>query len=98
MTTNPNTSYGELLNSKVFVMIVLHLVLYETAVVLGALVLFAEAPSPWLLLRIAALLVIIMPLGYIGRLWRAKNLSMVHDSIEVKEKMRTAYYCWWFIG
>ena len=97
-TTNPKTSYEELLNLKVFMMIALHLVLYEIAVVVGSLVLFAEIPSPWMLLRIAALLVIIMPLGYIGRLWRAKQLSLTNDVIEVKEKMRTAYYRWYFVG
>lgn len=98
MTTNPNTSYADLLHVKVFMMIFLHIVAYEIAVVAVSLVIFAELPSPWLLLRVAAFLLIIMPLGYIGRLMRAKHLVMVHDIVEVKERIRTAYYCWYFIG
>ena len=98
MTTNPNTNYAELLHHRVFMMIVLHVVAYEFAVLLGALVVFAEPPSPWLLLRIAAFLLIIMPLGYVARLARAKHILLNHDIIEVKDRIRTAYYCWWFIG
>jgi len=97
-TTNPNTRYAQLLHKMVFVTIALHVIAYEIAVVLASIVIFAELPSPLLLLRIALFLLIIMPLGYIGRLMRAKYMAETQDIMQVKEQMRAAYVCWYFVG
>ena len=97
-TTDPNTGYSDLLHGMVIVSIIAHTVAYSMAAILFYFIIYGDMVSSMFILRFSVFLLISMPAGYIGRLARAKRLNKIHDIEETKQIMRTAYFCWYFLG
>ena len=97
-TTNPEHSYAVLLSFSVLLSIILHTLLYLFGLWVIHWVLFGELATVELIARVGGFLLVIMPLGYIGRLQRAKRLYAHHSMERVREIMDHSYICWYFIG
>lgn len=90
-STDPDTKYIELLSPVVGASILLHASAYTIIVSL-----LIPRISSWMVLRS---LCVIMALGYIMRLYRAKAFREVYLSkTTVKELMDKAYVVWYFLG
>ena len=97
-TTDPDTGYTELLHPMVFISIIVHSIAYSLTAMLFYFIIYGDLVSWMFIVRFAVFLLVTMPAGYIGRLARAKRLRKIHDIKETKELMRTAYFCWYFLG
>ena len=105
-TINPESNYLRLLSLDVFICIVIHVILY----------LFTLCVIIWLLnlkidkniyYRLFIFLIIIMPLGYLGRLCRSKSIynhlinigKTQEESIrETINLMEIGYFRFYFLG
>ena len=103
-TTNPEASYSSLFSTDVLLSILFHSVAY-VLIINGILLLFDKKVIAFEVLFL--ILVIIMILGYIGRLYRAKTIlnefvEMGYTKEESIEKtsdfMRTGYFTYYFLG
>lgn len=99
-TTNPNTTYTELLlNPNVYVSILSHVLLYCSIYYMTSKCVFKKNISKEKLKSLSCFLLIVMFLGYIGRLCRAKQLyNVYHNKEKVEQMMNTGYFCWYFMG
>ena len=97
-TTDPNTAYLGLFHWAVFLSIFAHTFAYALSAVVLYFVIYGDVVSLMLLLRFCVYLLVSMPFGYIGRLARAKRLRRIHSEEETRDMMRTAYFCWYFLG
>jgi hypothetical protein len=102
-TTDPETQYSELLSKDVLFSIVIHLALYLIAYLL--LVGLFDLPNKPLLF--AGGLLIIMILGFVGRLARTKGIYQVFlqrgesriSARQIAMKVtRDAYFTWYFLS
>lgn len=97
VTTNPSTPYTSLFSVYVALSVVLHTIAYSAGLYGISWLVGYEYPLDRLAYT-ALTLMIIMPLGYIGRLMRAKQLACIYEPDEVRSMMNTAYMCWYFLG
>jgi hypothetical protein len=102
-TTDPDTPYSDLLSQDVLFSIVVHTVLYLVAYFV--LVTLFDLPNKPLLF--VATLLLIMILGFIGRLARTKGVCNIlvkrgENPFAAKEAamkiMRNAYFTWYFLS
>ena len=105
-TTDPNTPYSRLLQLDVLSSIVFHIILYLAVLYVFGFV-FNIKFSNQVYIRLTFVLLVIMILGYIGRLTRSKYLrdvfiekgeSKEDADIITKNMIRTAYYTHYFLG
>ena len=101
-TTNPNTSYLQLINLNVIQSIIIHSFLYIYSLYIICYIYNIKIETNNLVIP----LISIMILGYIGRLSRAKSIYNVFlkDYKEkvalkkTKEVIDKAYIVWYFLG
>ena len=103
-TTDPHTSYSGLWTAHTFVNIVFHVVAYMLVYVVLCQLLGIKKQS---LFVIASALLVIMIVGYLGRLYRSKEIyqtfldkqySESDALMETRNYMRTAYFSYYFLG
>lgn len=98
-TTDPQTPYARLLSFDVALNVIIHAIVYS-AVFYLIMILFLDKDVSMSKLGYLWLgLVILMSIGYVGRLCRVKCLANVLKSEEdAMEDLRPAYFVWYFIG
>jgi hypothetical protein len=90
-TTDPKTPYNRLFSKDVIFSILLHTILYTFL----ASYIFQFSKH----LYVCILLFTLMCIGYFARLYRVKSLSIfLKSEKEAKERLRSAYYTWYFLG
>jgi hypothetical protein len=90
-TTDPKTPYNRLISKDVILSILLHTILYTCIV---SYIFKSSKP-----LYIFIILFTLMYIGYFARLYRVKNLSIfLKNDKEAKERLRSAYFTWYFLG
>ena len=103
-TTNPDASYSSLVSLDVLFSILLHSIAY-LLIINGILLLLNQKSIG--VVKLFCILIVVMILGYIGRLYRAKTIldnfvRMGYSIEESKEKtcdfMRTGYFTYYFLG
>lgn len=104
-TTNPATHYRDLLSTGVLVSLILHTILY--CIIFYGLIAFFGAKMIKQYLYFPLLLVIVMILGYVGRLYRSKSIykTLLHLGLnkqnaikQCSKYMRTGYFTFYFLG
>ena len=105
-TINPKSSYKRLLKIDVFLSIFVHLTLYMSIIYILDFI-FNINFDKKKYSKIAVLLTLVMILGYIGRLLRAKQihtqLSKIYPknvdiNLKTVEFMNSGYLTWYFLG
>ena len=103
-TTDPETPYSRLLKVDTLASIVFHIFLYACLVYAFGYI-FDMKFSSKVYMRLTLILLIIMVLGYVGRLSRAKYLEKVLNEKgekepreKAKQMIRTGYYTPYFLG
>jgi len=105
-TTNPKTNYSRLLHIDIAVSILLHTIAYITMFFIVTK-LFKVKVSQDIYFKLVIFLLVIMSLGYFGRLYRVKSLyaSLLKrnmsekDALEsTKNMINNAYFTYYFIG
>tara|TARA_B100000073_G_scaffold291545_1_gene254580 strand:+ start:478 stop:807 length:330 start_codon:yes stop_codon:yes gene_type:complete len=99
-TTDPKTPYLRLLSIDVWMNVFIHAIVY-TAVYYVLLCIFQDKRNVSLqkLIYVWMGLVLLMLVGYVGRLCRVKCLANVLESDEEAVKqLRPAYFVWYFVG
>lgn len=105
-TTNPNTNFDRLLQKDVFLSIIIHTISYIFLIYLFSNIFNLKITNKTYT-KLIIFLLIIMIMGYIGRLSRVKSLRNAQISLgENKENadvksmnlLRNAYYTFYFLG
>ena len=105
-TINPITSYSRLCRLDVLCSIVLHTILYVLLIMIISKI-FSLNISSAVYTNIVLFLIVIMCLGYIGRLARAKSLynallkkNVKHDEANryTIDIMNNGYFTYYFLG
>lgn len=97
-TTDPSTPYSSLLSIRVGVSIVFHSLLY-TCVVYGLTLVFSFFKLNISLMQLFFVFVVIMSVGYVGRLARVKHVAERIGSKEAAmEIVRKEYFVWYFLA
>lgn len=105
-TTDPDTNFERLLQKDVFLSIVIHTISYVFFVYLFSNIFNLKITNKTYA-KIIIFLLIIMIIGYIGRLSRVKSLRNAYISlgenkenanIQSKNLLRNAYYKFYFLG
>jgi hypothetical protein len=98
VTTDPATPYIRLLNFDVFLSVFIHAIVYTISYVLICK-LFGITTWKKNLNIVFFGLIILMILGYFGRLYRTKSIAVVVKSDQVaKHQVRNGYFGWYFLG
>ena len=104
-TTNPITSYNRLVNIDVMLSIIFHTVSYLFIVYIFSF-LFNLKLNKQVYFKLTMFLIIVMILGYIGRLYRVKSnynyLKSIYGHKEALDITNTltynGYYTYYFLG
>ena len=97
-TTNPSTPYLRLLSYDVLTSIVFHSVMY-TFVVYCLTRMFSFFKLNITFVQMFLMFVVIMCIGYVGRLARVKHVAERIGSKETAmEIVRREYYVWYFLA
>lgn len=95
-STDPDTKYINLISINTFISIILHTFLYFFFIKYIISLFNGSFKNDN---KLIFTLVIIMILGYIGRLYRAKRLyKKLKDKSEVRKIIDSIYQVWYFIG
>ena len=104
-TTNPETQYKELLSRDVFVSIIFHTISYLILVKIFSFI-FSIKISNNSYFKLFLFLIIIMSLGYIGRLYRSKNIynyylkynNKSNANLLTRQLINQDYFKFYFLG
>ena len=104
-TTNPNSSYNRLVKMDVLLSIIFHTFSYLLIVYIFSF-LFGLKLNKHTYLKLFIFLIIVMILGYIGRLYRAKSnynyLKSIYgpqQALEITNNLSyNGYYTYYFLG
>ena len=105
-TINPLTSYNRLCSLDVLCSIILHTILYLLIIIIITKV-FSLKISSTIYKNIVCFLVVVMTLGYVGRLARSKSLynALLKRNIKQDEAkrytidiMNNGYFTYYFLG
>ena len=103
-TTNPHTTYAELVNMEVAFSVLFHVIAY-LLIYMVLCQFFIDKTRP--LGNLPIYLTLVMVTGYFGRLYRAKNIyaSLLKNNrkhqqalVETQTYMRTGYFTYYFLG
>lgn len=106
-TSDPRAAYDRLLRADVAGSIVLHVALYVGFVVVLQRFTRISIISPKNATTFAVLLAVIMCLGYVGRLCRAKSIyrykriTMPNEEMALqftRQQMNQGYFTWYFLA
>ncbi len=87
-TTNPNTSYNRLLSLDVLVSIIFHTIAYILIIYIISII-FNMKTNKNTYIKVSVFLIIVMILGYIGRLCRVKSIYNYYNQVGYNDKEST---------